>query len=133
MSIQNIFPALRYRDASAALAWLTEAFGMEERDVYRDGGGRMRHAELKLGDGLIMFGSYEENGLAGGVPPDRRAATISLYIAVGDPDAIHARATQAGAEVVRGLTDTDYGSREFSVRDLEGNLWSFGTYNPHDR
>ena len=133
MSTQNIFPALRYRDAETALAWLTEAFGTEERDVYRDGDGRIHHAELKLGYGLIMFGSYHEDGFLGGSPPDPRAGTISLYITVGDPDAVHARATQAGAEVVRELTETDYGSREFSARDLEGNLWSFGTYNPHDR
>lgn len=133
MPTQNIFPALRYRDADAALAWLTEAFGAEEREVYRDGEGRIRHAELKLGDGLIMFGSYDEDGSLGGSPSDPRAGTISLYVAVGDPDAIHARATHARAEIVRELTDTDYGSREFSVRDLEGNLWSFGTYNPHDR
>jgi uncharacterized glyoxalase superfamily protein PhnB len=130
MSTQNIFPALRYRNADAALAWLTEAFGTQERDVYRDGDGRIRHAELKLGDGVIMFGSYHEDGLLGGSPPDPRAGTISLYIAVGDPDAVYARASGAGAEVVRELTDTDYGSREFSVRDPEGNLWSFGTYTP---
>ncbi len=133
MSIQNIFPALRYPDADTALAWLAEAFGIEQREVYRDADGRIRHAELKLGEGLIMFGAYDEDGFVGGSPPDPRAATISLYIAVDDPDAVHARATRAGAEVVRELTDTDYGSREFSVRDLEGNLWSFGTYNPHDR
>jgi uncharacterized glyoxalase superfamily protein PhnB len=133
MSTQNIFPALRYRDADAALAWLTEAFGAEQRDVYRDRDGRVRHAELKLGDGLIMFGAYDDQGFLCGRPPDPRAGTISLYIAVGDPNAVHARATQRGAEVVRQLTDTDYGSREFSVRDPEGNLWSFGTYNPHDR
>lgn len=107
---------------------MIEAFGTEEWDVYRAGDGRIRHAELKLGDDLIMFGSYDDGG-----PPDSRAGTISLYIAVGDPDAVHARATQAGAEVVRELTDTDQGSGEFSVRDPEGNLWSFGTYNPHDR
>jgi uncharacterized glyoxalase superfamily protein PhnB len=78
-----------------------------------------------------MLGSHQEDGFLGGSPPDPRASTISLYIASRDPDAIHARATRAGAEIVRELTDTDYGSREFSVRDLEGNLWSFGTYNPH--
>ena len=133
MSTQNIFPALRYQDADAALAWLTEAFGTEERDVYRDGNGRIQHAELKLGDGLIMFGSDDGSGFLGGSPPDPRAGTISLYIVVADPDMLHARATGADAEVVRELTDTDYGAREFSVRDLEGNLWSFGTYNPHDR
>jgi len=133
MSTQNIFPALRYRDADTALAWLAEAFGAEQRDVYRDRDGRISHAELKLGEGLIMFGAYDEDGFLGGGPPDPRAGTISLYIAVRDPDALHARATQAGAEVVRELTDTGYGSREFSLRDPEGNLWSFGTYNPHDR
>ncbi len=45
-----------------------------------------------------------------------------------EPDALFDRATAAGAEVVRGLVDEDYGSRGFTVRDLEGNLWSFGTY-----
>jgi uncharacterized glyoxalase superfamily protein PhnB len=132
MSTQTIFPALRYRDGDAALAWLKAAFGAQERDVYRDGG-RIHHAELKLGEGLIMLGSYDQHGFMGGSAPDPRAGTISLYIAVEDPDAVHARARSAGAEVVRELTDTDYGSREFSVRDPEGNLWSFGTYNPHDR
>ena len=130
MTTQNIFPALRYRDADAALAWLNEAFGTEERDVYRDGDGRIRHAELRLGDGLIMFGSYREDGFLGGSAPDPRAGTLSLYVAVSDPDALHARAARAGGEIVRELTDTDHGSREFSVRDPEGNLWSFGTYRP---
>jgi uncharacterized glyoxalase superfamily protein PhnB len=133
MSTPNIFPAVRYRDADAALAWLSEAFGAEKREVYRDQHGRIQHAEVKLGDGLIMFGSYNEHGFLGGGPPNPRAGTISLYIAVDDPDAVHARAAKAGAQVVRELTDTDYGSREFSVRDPEGNLWSFGSYNPHDR
>jgi uncharacterized glyoxalase superfamily protein PhnB len=133
MSTQNIFPALRYRDADTALNWLAEAFGAEPRDVYRDQQGRIHHAEVKLGDGMIMFGSCDEHGFLGGSRPDPRAGTISLYIAVDDPDALYTRAAQAGAEVVRELTDTDYGSREFSVRDPECNLWSFGTYNPHDR
>jgi uncharacterized glyoxalase superfamily protein PhnB len=133
MSIQNIFPALRYSDADAALGWLKAAFGAVEKDVYRDGHGQIRHAELKLGDGVIMFGSYSVDGFLGGSKPDPRAGTISLYIAVGDPDERYARATEAGAEVVREIADTEYGSREFSVRDPEGNLWSFGSYNPHVR
>ncbi len=133
MATQNIFPALRYRDADAALAWLTEAFGTETRDICRAGDGRIRHAELQLADGIIMFGSHDEDDFLDGSPPDPRAGTISLYIAVDDPNAMYALARRAGAEVVRELTDTDYGSCEFSVRDPEGNLWSFGTYNPHDR
>jgi uncharacterized glyoxalase superfamily protein PhnB len=51
-----------------------------------------------------------------------------VYIVCDDPDSLFERATGAGAEVVRGLRDEDYGSRGFTVRDPEGNLWSFGTY-----
>jgi uncharacterized glyoxalase superfamily protein PhnB len=53
-----------------------------------------------------------------------------LYVVVDDPDAHHERAKAAGAEIVRELEDQDYGSRDYSARDPEGNLWSFGTYNP---
>jgi uncharacterized glyoxalase superfamily protein PhnB len=49
---------------------------------------------------------------------------------VPDTDAHYARARAAGAEIVRELADTPYGSREYSARDVEGNLWSFGTYYP---
>lgn len=133
MSTQTIFPALRYRDADAALSWLTEAFGAQAADVHRDAQGRIAHAELKLADELIMLGTLADDGFLGGSQPDPRAGTVSLYIAVADPDAAYARAVRAGAEVVRELTDTDYGSREFSVRDPEGIPWSFGTYNPHHR
>ena len=50
---------------------------------------------------------------------------------VDDPDELHRRASGAGAKIVRELEDMDYGSREFSARDVEGNLWSFGTYDPN--
>jgi uncharacterized glyoxalase superfamily protein PhnB len=133
MANQTIFPALRYRDSDAALSWLAQAFGAEPVEVHRDAQGRIAHAELKLGDELIMLGTSTEDACLGGTRPDPRAGTVSLYIAVTDPDAAYDRAAGAGAEVARELTDTDYGSREFSVHDLEGNLWSFGTYNPHDR
>jgi uncharacterized glyoxalase superfamily protein PhnB len=54
----------------------------------------------------------------------------SVYLVVDDPDAHHERAKKAGAEIVRGLRDEDYGSRGYTARDPEGNLWSFGTYRP---
>ena len=61
--------------------------------------------------------------------PERRH---SVYLAVEDPDAHFARAKPAGAEITRAPTDQPYGSRVYGARDLEGNAWSFGTYNPHD-
>jgi len=126
----NIFPALRYRDADAALDWLKRAFDFQEKAVYRGEDGSIHHAELRLGAGIVMFGQYSEEGWMGGHPPDALASTVSLYVVVKDPDAHHTRARSAGAQIVRELTDQDYGSREYSARDLEGNLWSFGTYDP---
>ena len=53
---------------------------------------------------------------------------ISVYVVTDKPDALHDRAVAAGATIVRGLRDEEYGSRGFSATDPEGNLWSFGTY-----
>ncbi len=128
---QTIFPALRYRDANAAIQWLGRAFGFTEKAVHRGDDGAVHHAELALGHDLVMLGQFNQNGVMGGHPPDPLASTLSLYLVVEDPDAHHDRARAAGAQIVRELTDTDYGSREYTARDLEGNLWSFGTYQPH--
>jgi uncharacterized glyoxalase superfamily protein PhnB len=127
----NIFPALRYRDATAAAEWLVRAFGFTERSVYRDENGIIRHAELQLGAGIVMFGQHSDDGSMGGKLPDALASPISLYVVVNDLDAHHRRATAAGADIVRDLAEMDYGSREYSARDPEGNLWSFGTYDPY--
>jgi len=128
----SIYPVLRYRDADAAIAWLRDAFGFEEKEVHRDADGVVAHAELRLGNGLVMVGQHSGGGWMGGGEPDPRASTVSVYAVIEDPDAVHRGAVAAGAEIVRGLTDQDYGSRDFSARDLEGNLWSFGTYDPTD-
>lgn len=127
---QNIFPALRYRDADTALEWLKQAFGAEEKVVYRGEDGSIQHAELRLGAGLVMFGQHRDEGWLGGERPDPLRSTVSLYVVVPDPDSHHERAVAAGARIVRELEDMPYGSREYSARDLEGNLWSFGTYEP---
>ena len=124
MTNQNIFPALRYQDCDHAIGWLKDAFGFEEKAVYRREDGVIHHAELRLGEGLIMLGQDD----ATSTQPGHRH---SIYVAVRDPDAHYARATAAGAEITRELADQSYGSREYGARDLEGNRWSFGTYNPH--
>ncbi len=127
----NIFPALRYRDASAAVDWLKRAFDFQEQAIHRDDEGTIRHAELRLGDGQIMLGQYDSGGWMGGEAPNALASTISVYIVVADPDTHNARAKSAGAQIVREPADQPYGSREYSARDPEGNLWSFGTYDPY--
>jgi uncharacterized glyoxalase superfamily protein PhnB len=53
-----------------------------------------------------------------------------VYCAVDEVDSLYERVREAGAEIALKITDTDYGSRDFTVRDPEGNLWAFGTYRP---
>jgi uncharacterized glyoxalase superfamily protein PhnB len=84
------------------------------------------HAEPRLGDDFVMLG---DNRPEDGERPYVYGAT-TIYVVVDDPDALHARAVEAGAEIVRELVDTDYGSRDFAARDPGGNVWAFGTYGP---
>lgn len=121
----SLFPALRYRDADAAADFLARAFGFSHRALHRAADGSVAHAEMRLGNGIVMFGSRGEPD-----PANPWMVEAGVYVAVDDVDAHHARAVAAGATIVRPLADTDYGAREYSVRDLEGHLWSFGTYRP---
>ena len=116
----NVFPFVSYADADAALDWLSRAFGFEEHAVYRSDDGVIRHAQVSLGPGIVMFGH--------GDPADR--ASNGIYVAVEDADAHYERAKAAGAEIIRDIENTDYGSREYTARDPEGHVWSFGTYYP---
>lgn len=127
---QSIYPFMRYADAPAAMRWLARAFGFEEHMVVPGENGAIAHAELKLGADMIMIGSQREDGFALRAPGKDGSASQGCYIAIEDIDAHYARAVEAGAEVINPLRDTDYGSREYVVRDPEGHIWSFGTYRP---
>jgi uncharacterized glyoxalase superfamily protein PhnB len=121
-----VWPTLRASDAPALIRFLVDAFGFEETAVYADGG-IVQHAELSWPPGGgIMLGSVRPSGT--GEPGPARPGGFSAYVVTDEPDALFARATAAGAKVVRELHDTDYGSRDFAVLDPEGNNWSFGTY-----
>jgi uncharacterized glyoxalase superfamily protein PhnB len=120
-----IIPSFRYDDARAAIAFLQDAFGFEEHAVHADEAGVVMHAELKLGESYIMLGQTRDDNVER-VP----AGPSSVYVVVSDPDALHARAAAAGAEIVEAPTDRDYPSREFAARDPAGNVWWFGTYAP---
>lgn len=126
----RLYPCLRCRDADAMMRWLRDVLGFRERVAYRDAQGTVRHAELVLGSSILMLGQArdDEYGRLAGPPEGRRSD--GLYLAVDDADALHAKVLRAGAEIVRPLTDTDYGSRDFACRDPEGNLWNVGTYWP---
>lgn len=121
----TIIPTFRYDDARAAVNFLRDAFGFEEHAVHADGDGVVRHAELRLGDSYIMIGQG-----AGEAGVDLPYGATTIYVVVDDPDAHHAHAVAAGAEIVMELTDQEYGSREYAAKDPGGNRWCFGTYAP---
>ena len=101
------------------MEWLQEAFGFTENAIHEGPDGTIAHAELRLGSGVVMIGSGPDTD-----------EPFSLYVVVQDLEAHYRRAVAAGAEIVRPLRDTDYGSREYGARDLEGHVWYFGTYVP---
>jgi uncharacterized glyoxalase superfamily protein PhnB len=127
----NCIAFLSYDEAHAAVDWLEQAFGFERSSVHEGPDGTIAHAELRFGDGMIMLGSAGPNGFGLKTPKELGAVSQGVYVIVDDGiDSHHERALAAGAEIVRQPNDTDYDSREYMARDLEGNLWSFGTYRP---
>lgn len=128
-----VIPAMRYRNAPAAIEWLCRVFGFTRHAMYENPDGTIAHAELALDGGMIMLGSAKDDDFgrrfrspyeAGGIE------TRSAYIVVADADAVYVRAQAAGATFLRPIQDMEYGSREFTVKDPEGHSWSVGTYDP---
>jgi uncharacterized glyoxalase superfamily protein PhnB len=125
----RVFPFRRYGDAPAAIKWLTATLGFEEQMVVEGEGGTIAHAQLRLGDAVVIVGTGRD--LSGDPPPeDVRDVAEGLYVFVPDVDAHYAHARESGASIFREIEDMDYGSREYSVLDPGGYYWSFGTYLP---
>ena len=133
----TIIPSLRYRDALAAIDWLVRAFGFEKQAVYLGPDNTtVMHAQLTFGNGMIMLGSVtngtEYSNLTAQPDEIGLRETKGIYLIVSDADAVYTTAIAAGAEMVLDIRDMDYGGRAFTCRDLEGYLWSIGTYDPWD-
>ncbi|MBV8931129.1 MAG: VOC family protein [Kutzneria sp.] len=121
----TVWPTLRYDDASAALTFLTGVFGFREALVVRDDDGDIVHAELRWPEGgAVMFGTCKATD---GPHAQMKAGVGAVYVVTEDVDGLHER-VHGAAEIAGPLRDTDYGSRDFTVRDPEGNLWTFGDY-----
>jgi len=126
----RIFPAYRFGNADAMIQWLCEALGFVEHMVIRDDRGKVTHAELAFGSGMIMLGQARDDGFSKIVGQPDGPCGKTIYLAVDDADAAFAKAKEAKATIVEEPADRDYGSREFICQDPEGNLWCLGTYWP---
>lgn len=119
----TVWPALQARDAHALIDFLVDALGFVKTTVHADGD-RVAHAQLDWPEGGgIMLGSHRPRSTW-----TREPGTAGTYVVTDQVDALYERVKQSGAEIISELADQDYGNREFSIADPEGNLWSFGPY-----
>ena len=124
---QRIIPYLTYADASAAIGFLTQAFGFSEEMRMDMPDGRIGHAELRLDDCIIMLAdAFPEMGLKS--PQDLPAVHSQIMCYVDDVDAHHATARAHGAAIDSPPEDQFWGDRMYRVRDLEGHRWMFSTH-----
>ena len=129
-----IIPTLRYQDAPAAIAWLTDVLGFEEHLVVPgEAEGQIAHAQLVLGSGMIMLGSARADEYGTLVQSPKHSdglLTQAAYIVVAEIDKHYSRARAQGAEIVMELAPQEYGGKLYSCRDPEGQLWNIGSYDP---
>ena len=128
-----IIPTLRYKDAKAAITWLCEAFGFTQHTVYESAEGLILNAQLVFGESMIMLSDQSDNEFDDlqKTPADTDGVcTQSCYIVVEDIKNHYRNACDSNAEIVIELTAEDSAEAGYSCRDLEGHLWSFGSYDP---
>jgi uncharacterized glyoxalase superfamily protein PhnB len=118
--MSGFVPYFGYDDAAAALAFLSSAFGFETVTEWREDDGSVVHAEMRFGEAVLMLGNGSHGEPSG----------VGVYTVVEDVDAHCARASAAGAEILFGPEDTEWGTRRYRCRDPEGYEWSFGSYVP---
>ena len=128
----HVIPTLRYKDAQKAIDFLVEAFGFKADNVYTSDDGRVEHAELSFRDGLVMIGTVADSEFGRLLTTASEAGkpTQSVYVIVEDAAEHAATAAAAGAVILMPPTLQDYGATDYTCRDPEGNVWSFGDYDP---
>jgi len=123
--VQEVYPYLRVHSTAEAIDFYARAFGAEELFRLTEPGGRIGHAEIKIGPATLMLADeHPEHGICG--PRSLGGTTFSVHLHVGNVDEAFERAVRAGAAVVRPLQNQFYGERTGSVRDPFGHEWLLG-------
>ena len=124
-AVHEVYPYLRVRDAGRALEFYKQAFGAEELFRLTEPGGRIGHAEIKIGGTTLMLADeYPEMNIVG--PQTLGGTSFSIHLHVDNADAWIERAVTAGATLLRPAADAFYGERSGSVRDPFGHEWLLG-------
>jgi PhnB protein len=123
----GVTPYLIIRDAARALAFYRKAFGATELMRFPAPGGKIGHAEIKIGDGVVMLA--DESPEMGHKSPQTLGGTaITLMFYVPDVDAQFAKVVAAGGTVKQALKDQFYGDRSGTITDPFGHIWTIATH-----
>lgn len=122
----TITPHMTVRDAARAIEFYKQAFGAEDRGAMKDPSGKIMHAELKIGDSILMLA--DEFPEYGSMSPHSGGSSIELHIYVPDVDAAFSRAVKAGAQVEMPVMDQFWGDRYGKLKDPFGHKWSIATH-----
>jgi PhnB protein len=123
----TVTPYLAVDDATEAIEYYTKAFGAKERVRMETPDGKVGHAELEIGDSLVMLSDPFPQ--ASTKPPNELGGTsVSVFMYVEDVDAVVKQAVDAGATVTMEVADQFWGDRFGSVKDPFGHLWSIATH-----
>lgn len=123
----TLTPYMTVRDAVRAIDFYKQAFGAQERGVMKGPDGKVMHAELKIGDSIVMLA--DEFPEFGAVAPESGGSTsMGLHIYVDNVDQAFDRAVKAGAKVEMPVSDQFWGDRYGKLRDPFGHKWSIATH-----
>jgi len=120
-------PYLTLDDAAAAIAYYEKAFGAKERVRMDTPDGKVGHAELEIGDSLVMLSDEFPQGSTRS-PKELGGTSAGVFMYVEDVDAVVKRAVDAGATVTMEVADQFWGDRFGSIRDPFGHSWSIATH-----
>jgi PhnB protein len=123
----SVTPYLVMKGAARALDFYKSAFGAQELFRMDGPNGTIGHAEMKIGDSIIMLA--DESPETGHLGPDmERGTPVGMMVYVEDCDAVFHRAVGAGAKEMRPLEDQFYGDRSGTVKDPFGHVWMISTH-----
>jgi PhnB protein len=123
----TLTPYMTVRDAARAIEFYKQAFGAVDRGAMKDPSGKIMHAELKIGDSVVMLA--DEFPEYGSVSPQSGGSTsMGLHIYVEDVDKAFDRAVKAGAKVEMPVMDQFWGDRYGKLTDPFGHKWSIATH-----
>jgi PhnB protein len=123
----TLTPFLTVRDGARAIEFYKNAFGAKERGVMKDADGKVLHAELMIGDSIIMLSDeFPQYGTLS--PQSVGGSPMGLHIYLDSVDAAFDRAVKAGAEVEMPVMDQFWGDRYGKLKDPFGHKWSIGTH-----